>query len=202
MGDQGSDDESSEDEAVADSTSVQQLLRARLEEGDASSGEDDDGAQEPPAAASDPAASTESSGPPPLLPSALDALDPTLATPDFLHVAGPEFDASKDFKPPPVTAADFGPVIDRHLRDAPKAGDVQRAHREFDWGRSGAPEGQVRLHGSVCRETDDERGRRVKYGAHAMLKADPWSACNPNFAMNDSSVTRGKDRGGKRRLGE
>ena len=28
-----------------------------------------------------------------------------------------------------------------------------------------------------------ERGRRVRYGAPAMLKADPWSDCNPNFAM-------------------
>ena len=53
----------------------------------------------------------------------------------------------------------------------------------------------MRLHGSVCFENDDERGRRVRYGAHAMLQADPWSACNPNYSMKDSSVTRGKDRG-------
>ena len=46
----------------------------------------------------------------------------------------------------------------------------------------------------VCHETDDERGRRVRYGAHAMIAADPWSACNPNFSMGDSRVTRGADR--------
>eukprot|EP00966_Prymnesium_polylepis_P006211 142395-Prymnesium_polylepis.1 len=68
-------------------------------------------------------------------------LDPSLAKPDFLHVTGPEFDASKNFKPPPVTAADFGPVSDLHIRHAPKAGEVQRAHREYDWGQSARADG-------------------------------------------------------------
>ena len=34
----------------------------------------------------------------------------------------------------------------------------------------------------------------MRYGAHAMIAADPWSACNPNFSMGDSRVTRGADR--------
>jgi hypothetical protein len=45
----------------------------------------------------------------------------------------------------------------------------------------------------MCVETDDERGRRVVYGAHQVLQADPWSDCNPNFAMRRSAS------GGKRR---
>jgi len=200
---------SEEDDEPEEATSVQQLLRARLEADDSDAASEEDEPAQPEAASAstatcDAAGSTESSE---TLPSALDVLDPALARPDFLHVAGPEFDASKKFKPPPVTAADFGPVNERHIRAAPAAGEEQRAHSEYDWGRGGRPEGG-RLRGSVCIETDDERGRRVKYGAHAMLKADPWSACNPNYAMNDSSVTRGKDRGrasnpslGKRKLG-
>ena len=76
-------------------------------------------------------------------------------------------------------------------------GEFDFAHEEsraseYNFGRK---PGAVRLRGSVCYEKDDERGRRVRYGAHAMLTADPWSACNPNFSMSDSSVTRGKDRG-------
>jgi hypothetical protein len=47
-----------------------------------------------------------------------------------------------------------------------------------------------RLSGSVCKETDDERGRRVRYGAHQMLKADPWSDCNPNFPMHSGKRSK------------
>lgn len=139
------------------------------------------------------------------LPSALDVLDPSLEPPTFLHVAGPEFDASKGFRPPPVTAADMGPASNverkpRHL------GESQAFHEAYPHNSDyPCPSGSGRLHGSVCLETDDERGRRVRYGAHAMLKADPWSACNPNYSMSDNSVTRGHDRRpttGKRKVGE
>ena len=37
---------------------------------------------------------------------------------------------------------------------------------------------------------------------NAMLAADPWSACNPNFAFDDASVTRGKDRSHKKQRGD
>ena len=201
--------EASDSEGEEQATSVQQLLRARLEADPDSASDDDEGPDEPAAPGEAAAASAAAPAVEALLPSALDMLDPTLANPDFLHVSGPEFDASKNFRPPPVSAADFGPVTDQHLRGLPKAGEQQRAHPEFDWGLSGVANGSNRLRGSVCVETDDERGRRVKYGAHAMLKADPWSACNPHYAMSDSSVTRGKDRGnrpnpglGKRKLAE
>ena len=199
----------SEDDAEQQTTSVQQLLSARLGADPDSASDEDDEPAEPPAATEIAATRAVVLAGEALLPSALDMLEPTTATPNFLHVAGPEFDASKCFKPPPVSAADFGPVTDQHLRSTPNVGEQQRAHAEYDWGRSGVVAGSNRLHGSVCIETDDERGRRVKYGAHAMLRADPWSACNPNYAMNDSSVTRGKDRGkapnvglGKRKLAE
>lgn len=173
------------------SSELRRLLRARLAGESDEEPSDDQSPHAPahPPSPDPPATDGERSA----LPSALDVLDPSVAKPDFLHVAGPEFDSSKDFKPPPVTAAELGPVSEFHTRKAPAMGEQQRVDPEFDWGR---PEGAIRLRGSVCFETDDERGRRVRYGAHAMLKADPWSACNPNFSMSDSSVTRGKDRGG------
>ena len=122
----------------------------------------------------------------------------------------PEFDASKTFKPPPVTAADLGPAYgsERSQMGAPnvppprgwqgehnfkRADEDQRYSREYNFGKK---EGDVRLRGSVCHETDDERGRRVRYGAHAALTANPWSACNPNVSMKDNKVTRGADRRG------
>ena len=120
------------------------------------------------------------------LPSALGALDAaTKAKPDFLHVEGPEFDASKNFRPPPISALDLLPITSGALgSSAPRpfadASEVQRYDPEFNFGRT---DGSVRLRGSVCHEKDDERGRRVRYGAAAMMKADPWSDCNPNFEM-------------------
>ncbi|KAL1522053.1 hypothetical protein AB1Y20_021698 [Prymnesium parvum] len=181
-----------------DPTNVQRLVQARLGAGsDEEISEEEAATDEPaPAAASTTLAAPTSAEEEPNLPSALDVLDPTLAKPDFLHVAGPAFDASKTFKPPPMTAAKLGPVSERHVKEIP-TGKVQRVDPEYNWGKK---EGEIRLRGSVCFETDDERGRRVRYGAHAMLKADPWSACNPNYSMSDSSVTRGMDRGGKRKL--
>ena len=41
-------------------------------------------------------------------------------------------------------------------------------HYSHSYGHGTQP-GAVRVRGSVCHETDDERGRRVRYGAHAML---------------------------------
>ena len=146
-----------------------------------------------------------------VLPSALDALHDSEGQ-DFLeHKYTPEFDASKNFKPPPVTAADLGPATgsersqmgyvasvppprgwqgEHHFK---RADEDQRHSSEYNFGRQ---PGSVRLRGSVCHETDDERGRRVRYGAHAALAADPWSACNPNYSVKDSKVTRGQDRRG------
>lgn len=134
----------------------------------------------------------------------------------FLHTAqGPEFDASEGFRPPPMSHGDLAPVGGREktssvlftgIAPPPPRGwqgehtwkpvneDEATSDYRTDWGRR---PGAVRLNGSVCYENDDERGRRVRYGAHAMLQADPWSACNPNYSMKDSSVTRGKDRGNK-----
>ena len=149
------------------------------------------------------------------MPSASDALESDLQeTAGFLHVDGPEFDASKGFKPPPVSARDLAPVHGSERSSMNKfegvppprgwQGDArfecaseQQSHAS-DMNHWGRVAGATRLHGSVCYENDDERGRRVKYGAHSALAADPWSACNPNFSMKDSSITRGKDRGRKR----
>ena len=183
------------------------FLSASLIPQDDDSDEDDDNQPtgDPLHAVQAPAATTseETDG---TLPSALDVLDPSVQPPSFLHIDGPEFDASKGFRPPPVTAADLGPASGESSFRVPNASVVQARHESYyhpsDRPR---PNGGGRLHGSVCLETDDERGRRVKYGAHAMLKADPWSACNPNYSMSDSSVTRGKDRrvgSGKRPRGE
>jgi hypothetical protein len=30
----------------------------------------------------------------------------------------------------------------------------------------------------------------VRYGAHQMLKADPWSDCNPNFPMHSGKRSK------------
>jgi|EP00908_Phaeocystis_cordata_P025990 hypothetical protein len=144
------------------------------------------------------------------LPSAMDALLDK-DDQDFLREKyTPEFDASKRFKPPPLTAADMAPAYGTertHLGPVnvpPPKGwqgehtfkrqdEAQHYSNEYNFGRQ---PGAVRMRGSICHETDDERGRRVRYGAAAMLAADPWSACNPNFAFKDSSVTRGHDRRG------
>ena len=146
-----------------------------------------------------------------VLPSALDALDGSEGQEFLEHKYTPEFDASKNFKPPPVTIADLGPATgtersqmgyvagvppprgwqgEHHFR---RADEDQRHSSEYNFGRQ---PGSGRLRGSVCHETDDERGRRVRYGAHAALAADPWSACNPNYSIKDSKVTRGLDRRG------
>lgn len=133
-----------------------------------------------------------------LLPSADDLFDTGMADepPDFLKMPeGPEFDASKHFKPPPVSHADLVPAVEGGRRRRPPGpmlddeAPEQRYDPEHNFGRG---EGAVRLRGSVCHETDDERGRRVVYGAHAVAKADPWSNCNPNFAFH--SHASGKKR--------
>ena len=136
------------------------------------------------------------------LPSASSVLfDSGEPKPIFLRVAGPEFDASTNFKAPPVSHSDLtGINLDpyRPLRGARAPGEeapAQQYHEEHNF-PGGADSGQVRVRGSVCFETDDERGRRVRYGAHSMLRADPWSACNPNKALR--SWASGK----KRRAGE
>jgi hypothetical protein len=108
---------------------------------------------------------------------------------DLAPVGGREKTASVQFTgvPPPPPRGWQG----EHTWK-PQNEDEATSDLRSDWGRR---PGATRLSGSVCYENDDERGRRVRYGAHAMLQADPWSACNPNFSMKDSSVTRGKDRG-------
>ena len=66
--------------------------------------------------------------------------------------------------------------------------DQRHAREQMELGEGRNPANDVRLRGSICRETDDERGRRVKYGAHAMLSANPWSACNPKYNMEKGAA--------------
>ena len=136
-----------------------------------------------------------------LLPSADELLDPSSSEPpDFLKLPdGPDFDASKHFKPPPVSHADMMPAVHgAGSRRPPRATlddepPEQRYHQDHVFGRGG---NAVRQHGSVCHETDEERGRRVVYGAHQALKADPWSNCNPNLPF------KGFGTGKKRKAGD
>lgn len=181
--------ESDEDEQPA---APGTLLQHLLAEDDDS---DDDDTAAPVAtetAASVPEAGESSAG---ALPSASDLLLGSAAKPDFLRVEAlqPEFDASKHFKPPAVTHADLMCASDRPrgemARSLEDEAPGQRYHQEENFGRA---QGQVRMRGSMCFETDDERGRRVVYGAHQMLKADPWSACNPNKPLR--SFASGKKR--------
>ena len=51
------------------------------------------------------------------------------------------------------------------------------------------------MEGSVCHETEDEHGRRVVYGAHNALKADPWSHCNPNRPMGPGAKGKRRSNG-------
>jgi hypothetical protein len=186
-------DEEDEQQTAAPASLLQSLLSGSAE----SESEDEQDPKEPAGAAppSAPEAASGSNGDAAqavaeegastggLLPSAMDLLfDGGLAKPDFLRVDGPEFDASKHFKPPAVTHAELAGVNDRTrvARSADEDAPGQRYHQEEQHGRAS---GQVRMRGSVCFETDDERGRRVVYGAHNMLKADPWSNCNPNLPM-------------------
>ena len=135
-----------------------------------------------------------------LLPSA-DALLDSSDKPDFLKMPdGPDFDASKHFKPPPVSHSDMLPnVKDMGYRPPPASLDdeapPQRFHPEENYGH-GQARGFKQQRGSVCSETDDERGRRVVYGAHQALAADPWSNCNPNKPF------RGFGGGKKRKNGD
>lgn len=136
-----------------------------------------------------------------LLPSADELLDASNSEqPEFLKLPdGPDFDASKAFKPPPVSHADMVPAVrGAGSRRTPPAAldDVppeQRYHQDHVFSRGGDA---VRQHGSVCRETDEERGRRVVYGAHQVVMADPWSNCNPNFSF------KGFGAGKKRKAGD
>ena len=98
-----------------------------------------------------------------------------------------------------MTAADLGPAYGTERSQmgpanvppprgwqgehAWKRKDESQGPHSLPYGHGTQP-GAVRLRGSICHETDDERGRRVRYGAHAMLAADPWSACNPNPSPN------------------
>ena len=101
------------------------------------------------------------------------------------------FDASQHFRPPPVTHGSFMPVsADSHEGKAraratklDEEAPEQRYHASEHFGRR---DGAVRLRGSMCFETDEQRGRRVVYGAHNMMKADPWSDCNPNMPFRGS----------------
>ena len=130
-----------------------------------------------------------------LLPSADDLLESRNEQPDFLKQPDglkPEFDASKSFKPPSPALVES--VHEKNWRKPPPASlddaaAPQRVHPEESFGQ-GAATGRPR--GSVRQETDDERGRRVVYGAHAATAADPWSQCNPNFAFR--SFASGKKR--------
>ena len=210
------DSASDDDDAPAGlANPIAHLLQAAV--GGADSDSDDDAAS---AAAPAPAAVASSAAPAAeaddaprgggLLPTPDELLQAGSAQPDFLRVEKPDFDASAGFKPP---TDELLPAVGHSLargfasqppprgwrgdREFARADHDQRHAREqMELGEGRNPANDVRLRGSICRETDDERGRRVKYGAHAMLSANPWSACNPNFAFKDSSVTRGHDRRG------
>ena len=82
-----------------------------------------------------------------------------------------------------------------------RAAEDQRYASEFNFGRL---PGQVRVRGSMCYENDDERGRRV-FGT-ALTRCSPPTPLvglhNPNFAFDDASVTRGKDRSLKKQRGD
>ena len=200
--DESEDDE--DDDAVPRSSLLAQHLIATMGAPDAQSDEEED---KTPALTADPptvSAPTASSSADDdarsaaILPTADDALEASSGLQEgFLRVQGPEFDASKGFKPPPLTAADLLPVVDdsqgsrggsRRMNTASVATAAdQRYHEETHFGL--APNA-VRLSGSVCKETDDERGRRVRYGAHQMLKADPWSQCNPNIPKHSGQRSK------------
>ena len=192
--DESEDDE--DDDAVPRSSLLAQHLIATMGAPDAQSDEEED---KTPALTADPptvsapiaSSSADGARSAAILPTADDALEASSGLQEgFLRVQGPEFDASKGFKPPPLTAADLLPVVDgsRRLNTASEvAAADQRYHEETNFGV--APNA-VRLCGSVCKETDDERGRRVRYGAHQMLKADPWSDCNPNFPMHSGKRSK------------
>ena len=205
-------DSESDDDAPPGGLVIPSLLQGALAAADS----DDDGeeaAADPPAA--EPAADAPSVAAPSaadseadagagsaLLPSALDALEPGGAEPEFLRVEKPDFDASAGFKPP---AEELLPAVGHALargfagqppprgwrgdREFARADHDQRhARNALELGEGRNPAGDVRLRGSICRETDDERGRRVKYGAHAMLSANPWSACNPKYNMEKGAA--------------
>ena len=201
--DDADDDDDDEEEEGVPAPSVAAHLAA-VGAGSTDEDEEDEDEPSPPAGPSSAAEERKDAEDPKaedsaaeVLPSALDALDgATQEEAAFLHVDGPEFDASKGFKPPPVTARDYLPSVEgeasvsraalmaRLPREFPEASETQREHADSEVGTTWRqPEEQRRLRGSVCVETDDERGRRVVYGAHQMLKADPWSDCNPNYAM-------------------
>ena len=137
-----------------------------------------------------------------LLPTPDELLQAGSAQPDFLRVEKPDFDASAGFKPP---TDELLPAVGHSLargfasqppprgwrgdREFARADHDQRHAREqMELGEGRNPANDVRLRGSICRETDDERGRRVKYGAHAMLSANPWSACNPKYNMEKGAA--------------
>ena len=186
------DDEDDSEEEEQAPPSITALLGALAGGG----GADDSDSDEPEALPlADPPAAEEASAAPStasssLLPSADDALDASLEHSRFLEVQGPEFDASKRFKPPPTVPADFlaSAAADSRRGVPPAYADDPEQPRYT--GLTTDRQDSVRLRGSVCHETDDERGRRVVYGAHQMLKADPWSDCNPNFAMQRGNKRR------------
>lgn len=195
-----SSDEEEDEPAAPNGALLQQLLGGAAG-GGSDSDSDDDEVQPPETRTTAASQSTAAEAPADeggLLPSATSLLfDGGGLKPDFLRVAGPDFDASANFKPPPVTHSDLtgtnlgGDHLPRRTLNDDAPG--QRHHQEEQFGRG---EGQVRMRGSVCHETDSERGRRVLYGAHSMLQADPWSACNPNRELKSHAS------GKKRRNGE
>lgn len=195
MANEESEDE--DEDAVPRSSLLVQQLIATMDAPDAHSDEEEDKTPaftaDPPTVSAPSASSSADDGArrAAILPTADDALEASSGLQEgFLRVQGPEFDASKGFKPPPLTAADLLPVVDgsRGMNTASEvAAADQRYHEETNFGV--APKA-MRLCGSVCKETDDERGRRVRYGAHQMLKADPWSDCNPNFPMHSGKRSK------------
>jgi len=194
------DDESGSDEEEHPPAAPGALLQTILAATGSDDESEDDNDDTPAAHNSEPAKAVDADAEPAPgsssgLPSAMDMLFGSEAKPDFLRVEGPEFDASKNFKPPAVTHADLMPVAGEHRfvrRSLDDEAPAQRYHPEENFGRGA---GQTRLRGSVCHETDAERGRRVVYGAHNMLKADPWSQCNPNFAFRSGASGKKRPRG-------
>ena len=206
-----SNDSGSDDDAppAGLANPIAHLLQAAVGGAESDSDDDDAAAPAAPAAASSsappiaaPAAEADDTPGGGLLPRPDELLQAGSAQPDFLRVEKPDFDASAGFKPP---TDELLPAVGHSLargfasqppprgwrgdREFARADHDQRHAREqMELGEGRNPANDVRLRGSICRETDDERGRRVKYGAHAMLSANPWSACNPKYNMEKGAA--------------
>ena len=97
---------------------------------------------------------------------------------------GEPVDAEESYalrRKPPVPEPDSAPGVGKSNGDVRKGG-IDGKSEVIGFGRT---------RGSACVENADQRGRRINFGAHASLVADPWSACNPDFQLQGA---RGKRR--------